>query len=54
MKRRKKYYTEVFEKLEDAFEYIKRIKDLNGRQVEVEMTENSCFNCFVVEVWKVR
>lgn len=50
--RRKRVFTEYFEQLDKAFEYIKRVKDINGRQVEVEMSE--LFDGYCVNVWKVR
>ena len=49
MARRKRLWQEVFETLEGAFEYIKRVKDINGDKVEVEM--NELCGCWCVVVW---
>ena len=52
MPRRKRVFNEYFPKLEDAFDYIKRVKDINGNQVEVEMIE--LCGGYEVVVWQVR
>ena len=57
MKRRKKVFTEFYEKLDNAVEYIKRVKDINGSQVQVEMYETTLglgLHGWFVEVWQVR
>lgn len=51
--RRKKLWTKAFESLKDAFDYIQKVKDINGDQIQVEMSE-IVFDRWVVEVWQVR
>ena len=49
MARRKRLWTNAFAKLEEAFAYIKQVKEINGSSVEVEMNELCGGWC--VEVW---
>lgn len=50
--RRKRLWTRGYETLDEAVEYIKRVKGINGDKVEVELTELG--GGWVVEVWQVR
>lgn len=55
--RRKKVFTEFKESLEESFDYIKRVKEINGSQVQIEMYETTLgFGChgWFIEVWQVR
>ncbi len=52
--RRKRLWTEIFEDLDKALAYLKQVKEINGSQVQVELTEDLAFNCYVVETWQVR
>lgn len=51
--RRKKLWTSSYQNLKDAFDYIQRIKEINGDQIQVEMSE-IMFGNWLVEVWQVR
>ena len=50
--RRKRYYTRLFKTLDEAFEYLKRVKELNGNSIEVELSEVLGEYCCVV--WGIR
>ena len=52
MTRRKRIYTNAFATLDEAVAYIKRVKDINGKSVEVEMNELCGGWC--VKVWWIR
>ena len=54
--RRKKVFTEMYQTLDQAVEYIKRVKDINGNQVQIEMSEMNwgIVSAWCVEVWQVR
>lgn len=45
-----------FKSMEECFEYVKRIKDINGDQISVEIYESitELGHYWFVEVWKVR
>ena len=52
--RRKKLWTKIFEKLDEALAYLKQVKEINGSQVQLELTEDLVFNCYQVVIWQVR
>lgn len=56
MARRKRVFTEFFEELDKAVEYIKRVKDINKDQVMCELYETILgmnLHGWFVEVWKI-
>lgn len=48
------YMDKAFENMDDCFEYVKRIKDINGNQIAVEISETTIITqtFWFVEVWK--
>ena len=52
--KRKRLWTYFFKDLDKALAYLKLVKEINGSQVQVELTEDLVFNCYVVDTWQVR
>lgn len=52
--RRKKAFEKYFDNLDDTFEYVKRVKDINGDTVQVEISDLAVGNVWYVIVWKVK
>lgn len=55
MGKRKRLWTEYYSTIDEAVEYIKRVKDINKNRVQIEMYEEIEFGRgWMVIVWDVR